>query len=374
MKASGEWIGILGASGKVGKHLVGQLRADYCLRCGGRSARADGFKNYGDTMGDGQNIEAVRVDIGQDVELEQFCSGCQVVINCAGPSLRFGARVAGYAARAGAVYIDAFGSDTVRRQLMESGMAGQGVYVLSAGAFPGFAEILPLYVASRVERVSGLEIIAGNKEAIGFAGGMDFILSVRNACGIPMGEIGDGRLRIGTEEESRELVVPGIRERLRIHKYMYPELLSLSARYPELRNTVFYNIEIEDRIHQLLYDACRDVFVSGSDEGADRLLTEVSRLRVDSPWFAIIVNVEGESAGRPLRIVYTFRNNNSYEVTALMIGEVLKHCLDERPAPGVYWASECVEPVVAVQRIIESCSQVQISEDISELVVDEGIL
>ncbi|MCP9984885.1 saccharopine dehydrogenase NADP-binding domain-containing protein [Actinomadura madurae] len=78
-------IGVLGASGTVGRVAVDRLASWDLgdLRLGGRDL--DRAAEVGAQV-PAARTEPVRVDLNDADALRAFCAGCDVVVNCAGPS------------------------------------------------------------------------------------------------------------------------------------------------------------------------------------------------------------------------------------------------------------------------------------------------
>ena len=147
-------IGVIGASGAVGRAVARRLRAAGRLRLGGR--RIDQVRQVvcEDLQGAG---EAVSVELSNPRSLRAFCDGCQVVINGAGPSRRVLDLVARAALSAGAGYVDPGGDEPVYERLSaEPQLHGRSPVVLSAGLLPGLSGLLPRYLAASVDRPTRL--------------------------------------------------------------------------------------------------------------------------------------------------------------------------------------------------------------------------
>src|ERR1017187_7903855 len=102
-------------------------------------ALAAGFDN---------RASAVHLDILDVHSLDDFCSRCSIIVNCAGPVMVFQDRVAQAAFRRGCHYIDAAGMSLVRERMLPHSreIEGSGLsFVISAGWTPGLTELLPVY-------------------------------------------------------------------------------------------------------------------------------------------------------------------------------------------------------------------------------------
>jgi saccharopine dehydrogenase (NAD+, L-lysine forming) len=95
---------------------------------------------------------AAYLDVLDARSLDDFCSRCSIVVNCAGPVLVLQDRVAQAAFRNQCHYIDAAGMSLVkermlphRQEIEELGLS----FVVSAGWNPGMSELLPVYADAR---------------------------------------------------------------------------------------------------------------------------------------------------------------------------------------------------------------------------------
>ncbi|WP_341720838.1 NAD(P)H-binding protein [Micromonospora sp. FIMYZ51] len=132
---------MLGAGGAVGRVVTARLAtAGHPVRAGARKPAELPPAPPG-----GSPVDRVPVDIDDPATLHRFCDGCAVVVNCAGPAVRIGARVAAAATATGADYVDAAGDAALAEAVGE--VCGDRRAVLSAGLSPGLSELLPRYLA-----------------------------------------------------------------------------------------------------------------------------------------------------------------------------------------------------------------------------------
>ncbi|WP_157631311.1 saccharopine dehydrogenase NADP-binding domain-containing protein [Catelliglobosispora koreensis] len=134
-------IGIVGATGAVGKAAAQALHrwGITALRLGGR--RQDALTALAATLPGSHTQQA---DVFDPASLAAFCTGCDVIVNCAGPAHEVGDRVARAAAAVGAAYADAAGDDVLYQQVAR---IRPGTAMISAGMMPGLTSLLPRYLA-----------------------------------------------------------------------------------------------------------------------------------------------------------------------------------------------------------------------------------
>ncbi|MGH3729514.1 MAG: saccharopine dehydrogenase NADP-binding domain-containing protein [Micromonosporaceae bacterium] len=162
-------VGVVGAYGAVGRIAVAQLRAWDVgpLRVGGRDRRRT------EELAAGMAAEPCPVDVTDPVNLDGFCAGCAVVLNCAGPTLAVGDLVARAAARAGAHYVDVSGDDGLYATVSAAFAASDRAAAVSAGMMPGLTTLLPRYLAATSP--------VGPTRLVGYVGGRDRFTTVAAA-------------------------------------------------------------------------------------------------------------------------------------------------------------------------------------------------
>ncbi len=109
-------------------------------------------------------VSAAQVDALEPGTLNDFCSRCSVVINCAAPAIVVQDAVAQAALRNRAHYVDPGGFSLVKQRLLPSAAQiadSELSFVLSAGWVPGLTEVLPLYAYARaLTRMDTIESVS----------------------------------------------------------------------------------------------------------------------------------------------------------------------------------------------------------------------
>jgi hypothetical protein len=114
----------------------------------------------------GSRVAAEHLDVLDRKSLDEFCSRCSTVINCAGPVFELQDRVAQAALRGRCHYVDAAGLSIVRERLLpqrQREIEDLGLsFVISAGWMPGLSEVLPAYAdavaKTRMETIESLTV------------------------------------------------------------------------------------------------------------------------------------------------------------------------------------------------------------------------
>jgi saccharopine dehydrogenase (NAD+, L-lysine forming) len=114
-------------------------------------------------------VAAAQVDVLDKHSLDDFCSRCSIVVNCAGPVMVLQDRVAQAAFSRRCHYIDAAGMSFVqermlphRREIEDLGLS----FVVSAGWMPGLSELLAAYAAAKanasMDTIESLKVYFGD--------------------------------------------------------------------------------------------------------------------------------------------------------------------------------------------------------------------
>lgn len=362
-----EVVGIIGISGQVGKRVIHNMKDRYNIRGGQRNIEIVKEQYTGLP-----NIEILCVDIFNSQELKEFCIGCTVVVNCAGPSFSIGARVAEAATLADAIYVDVYGSINLKNLLMKNNISNKNVFILSAGAYPGFSEILPLYVMTeKFDEVSKMQIYVGNKETIGYASAVDYVLSAKNAFGISEGSIKNCEIVIESSSVGKQALIDVIGEKVLLSKYLFNELKDMAINQ-KISNICFYNIIPEDKLHQLLFESCREVMEMKDMEEVNLKIQKAVKEKVITPWFVIGVEAIGTKNHKNTKINMMLKNKDSYEITAKVLEVVIEKCIKNTFQKGIYWAHEYVDSIKVVNFIINTCDKVEIFHTFKIYDYEEG--
>jgi len=117
----------------------------------------------------GARVSAAQLDVFDARSLDEFCTRCSIIINCAGPVHNLQDRVAQAAFRAQSHYVDVAGMTFVKEGMLPRAkeIADAGLcFVVSAGWMPGLSELVPCYAyamgRSRMDSLHSLNIYFGD--------------------------------------------------------------------------------------------------------------------------------------------------------------------------------------------------------------------
>ncbi|OCC14040.1 saccharopine dehydrogenase NADP-binding domain-containing protein [Streptomyces sp. PTY087I2] len=341
-------IGVLGASGAVGRHAVEALIASGCgpLRLGARKPEALSAEFLT------QAVETRAVDATEEASLAAFCDGTQVVLNCAGPSYLLKDSVARAALRAGADYVDVLGDDPAREALSAAGEpATERTVVLSAGTVPGLSALVPYVLMEGGAGTSPPERL------VAYAGGLeratptvaaDILLSldVGGANGEPFGlplaawRHGRREQRALRVEENAE--IPFHPRQVALQPLLTAEVERLAAAMG-LREAEWYNVFPGQQIRSL-FTALPTLPVDTPEEREAVIARILTAGQIDlagaEPYYRLVMTLSGEDWSRT-GVVST---DDSYRLTGATAAHTVRALLDGRIPPGLHFAADVLKP------------------------------
>ncbi|QUX27681.1 NAD(P)H-binding protein [Nocardiopsis akebiae] len=345
-------IGLIGASGAVGRHTAAALAGAGVgpLRLGARRPSAVPPGPWP------EGSETVGVDALDPSSLARFSAGCALVVNCAGPSYLLKDTVVRAGLAAGADVVDVLGDDPVHESLTESGGVGPDrCVVLSAGTVPGLAGLIPPWLA-------GADPAKGPaRRMTGYAGGLehatesvaaDIVLSLDTGgsggerFGRPLaawrhGRRADRALRVVEGAEA-----PYFPHRVTLHPLLTAEVERLAARMG-LAEADWYNVFPGTRVREL-FTALPTLPMHTAGERA--AVTERIRraAEVDAagsvPYYRLVFGLSGREWARTC-VVYS---ESSYRLTGAVAALAVLDVLAGRIGRGLHYAAEAMDPQATV--------------------------
>jgi hypothetical protein len=160
-------FGIVGGYGATGRSVASELwkSCDGEILIGGRDMEkakvlAAEFNN---------RASAAHLDILDAHSLDDFCSRCSIIVNCAGPVMQLQDRVAQAAFRRRCHYIDAAGMSMVKERMLPHSREIEDLglsFVVSAGWMPGLSELVPVYAnaqaRAKMDTIESLTVYFGD--------------------------------------------------------------------------------------------------------------------------------------------------------------------------------------------------------------------
>ncbi|HEX5494386.1 MAG TPA: saccharopine dehydrogenase NADP-binding domain-containing protein [Mycobacteriales bacterium] len=346
-------VGVVGASGVVGRAAAAALRERgvHRLRLGGRGRQA--LRAVADTLGPG--AEPVGVDVCHRTELVEFCRGCQVVLNCTGPSYLVGDRVARAALAAGADYVDVAGDVPVHRSLAGSDLVTAGrTVVLSAGMLPGLSGLVPRWLAERCPgSASRLTAWTGGLDECGRTVATDLLLSGDEAgtarYGQSLAAWRAGRVVTRVLRPAEDVELPFFPGRVSTHPFLSAEAERLAGALglSELDwFTVFPGSHLRRVLGRLGARVPSDA--EALAEASDQVV-RASRLDLAGrrPYYRLAFALDSDTHRRGA-VVHV---SDSYRLTATVAVLALTAIARGRVPPGLHYAAEVLDPTDTVDRL-----------------------
>lgn len=160
-------FGIVGGYGATGQAVVAELSKSGNRRIliGGR----DLTKGKALAAEFGSQVTAAHLDVLDARSLDNFCSQCSIVVNCAGPVKALQDRVAQAAFRQHCHYVDPAGMSIVAERMRDKSreIADLGLcFVVSAGWMPGVIEVASAYAhaqaTAQMDTIDSVAVYSGD--------------------------------------------------------------------------------------------------------------------------------------------------------------------------------------------------------------------
>ncbi|WP_018657625.1 saccharopine dehydrogenase NADP-binding domain-containing protein [Actinomadura flavalba] len=336
-------FGVLGGSGTVGRVVVDRLAGAGPLRVGGRDAG-----RAAEVCASHPGAEPVRADLADAAGLAAFCAGCDVVVNCAGPSYRVLDRVARAALAAGAHYVDAAG-DVVALDALADGPPARladRAAVFSAGLMPGLSGLLPRVLAA-AGPLARLDVYVGGAAAIGPLSAVDALLTRGPRFGTALAAWRGGAVVPNALRPLRSVALPGFRGRVHAWPFLSAEAAGLAAALgvDELRNhTVYVTEEIPRALAAAWADeeGPVDAHVPAVVAAAD------ADLAATGPYYTLLFQAVPREhvPGRPRRLV--LRTPDSYALSGVVAALTARALADGAIPPGAHLAADVLDPAATL--------------------------
>jgi hypothetical protein len=342
-------VGIVGGYGAVGRCTARLLRmwGGYRLRIGGRdlaSARRFAAEVLDDTC------DVLTVDVADPGSVRRFCTDCDVVVNCAGPSHVVLDRVARVALSAGAHYVDPGGDEPVHERLTRTGALPPGrTAVLSAGMMPGLTSLLPRWLAMKAfQRVTDLTAYVSSRDRFTPAAAGDYLLSLDNAYGEPRAAWRRRRKVSGALRPLTGVDVPFFTDPVNAYPYFTAEAERLALAL-NLETVDWYNVFDGGALMFATVGRLQDAVANGADLSA--AATDLARqAQLDmfgrKPCQRFVFQLDGEFDAKPIRRMAVLTAADAYELTGLVTAFVVAALAGNAIGPGLHFAADVLAPRV----------------------------
>jgi saccharopine dehydrogenase (NAD+, L-lysine forming) len=339
-----EKIGVVGGYGSVGlqavRTLLSTTTADIVL--GGRDKAIT--KNISEEMGD--RVTGLAVDVTDANSLDLFCRGCNVIINCTGPSRLIGDNVAAAAMRCRAHYVDP--ADTYLYKILakkKDEITQKGLtFLVCAGMNPGLLEILPIHVASRFENAVSMDYYFSSQDRISFSGAYDIISGLHTINNSGMMYYEKGEIKKSRSSPMREINLPQPMGKVTAFLTFTPEMKDVAERC-KLDTARFYTVLGKVATQRALFEArlSRQMETHAQREHwANRFMKAVDDdLKTIRPGNMFRLVMEGRMGGEIVRCHTTLFCDDAAKLCGIMAANAARLiCEGETLGPGCFLMSE----------------------------------
>lgn len=336
---------VLGASGDVGlasvQALLG-LGLD-TLRLGGRDA-AKGARCLATLQQrwPAARLQWMTVDFNDSRAMTRFTDGCDVLLNCAGPSWQMGDRCAKAALVADAHYVDAAGDLSLDPAPWRTRCA-----VLGAGLQPGLTGLLPRWLAKRgFTRVQCLHSYFGLRDQFTLVAADDFLQGAMDGSSEPLAAWHNGR-RSRALTRRRDVAVPGFPGQVQLLPYLNREGERL-ARDLRLETGHWFNVINEGYVLKAL-----DLAHGLPRAEAARRLRQASLLDLSgqAPFVTLLLQLDGWRDDQTTTRSVMLGGSGNAALTGAMAAATVISVAHGEIGPGCHYAAEALPPVSSLERL-----------------------
>ncbi|MGR4972573.1 saccharopine dehydrogenase NADP-binding domain-containing protein [Pseudomonas sp. LARHCG127] len=338
-------IGVLGASGDVG---LASARALLSLgvnelRLGGRDARngARCLASLQQQWPDAR-LHWTAVDFNDAAALAGFAHGCDVMLNCAGPSWRLEDRAARAALQTDAHYVDAAGEVALEPSQWHNRCA-----VLGAGLQPGLTGLLPRWLAQQAfSGVQGLTSYFGLRDQFTAVAADDFLQGAVDGTSEPLAAWRNGRCSRALRR-SRDVLLPCFPGQVHLLPYLNREGECLAM---DLRLDVghWFNVITDGHVLKTL-----DLAHSLPRADAVQRLCEASRLDLSgqAPFVTLLLQLDGVWDGQARTRSLVLSGTGNASLTGAMAAATVVSVANGEISTGCHYAAQVLPPAASLERL-----------------------
>ena len=315
------------------------------------------------------DVEIARLDVADAAAVTAAVTHCDVVINCAGPSQRLSAQVAGAAIAAGVPYVDPGGDHALLDRLAA---AGTGVpVVLQAGVQPGLSGLLLRVLAlHRSDKIDCVTAWCGGLQHLTLASVLEYVASLHDTHSHPGAALRDGVIRRVSRDECKPAPAQYFPDSATVRPHLDAETVAVAAhlgigRYP-----------VDERIRRCTHDA-GDAAAGGRRRTAARpadLGDVLAAAKLDlfgrQPYFAIVGSAHGSLGSTTV----AFTCPDSYRITGALAAFAAQHVAGMPAGAQPFWSID--EPRRVLEFLTEAVPEAEVSfvEDSALPMIEEGSL
>jgi len=298
------------------------------------------------------DVEMVALDVTDVAAVSAAAAGCDVVVNCAGPSQRLSAKVAGAAIAAGVPYVDPGGDHALLDRLAAAAPAVP--VVLQAGVQPGLSGLLLRVLAlHHADKIDGLTAWCGGLQYLTPASVLEYLASLQDTRSHPGAALRGGVIRRVGRDECKPAPAEYFPDSVTVHPHLDAETVAV-AEHLGIGDICWMNVF--DGVHttramQLLAVDDERPLDLGSVQAAAKLDLFGRR-----PYFAIVTSARGGAVGS--RSV-AFTCPDSYRVTGALAAFAAQRIADMPAGAQAFWSIG--EPRRVLEFLTEAVPEAEVS-------------
>jgi saccharopine dehydrogenase (NAD+, L-lysine forming) len=333
-------IGVIGGYGRLGLATVRMLLSTTAcdVVVGGR----DRIKTNAVSEKMGGRVSGRMVDVMDAHSLDHFCRGCNVIINCAGPSHLIGDKAAAAAMRCRAHYVDP--ADTYlyhmlaekKEEIKQKGLT----FLVCAGMNPGLLEILPIHVANRFEDAGSMDYYFVSQDRVSFSGAYDIISGLHTINDAGMMFYEKGEIKKSKSSPMTEIRLPQPMGKVTAFLTFKPEMKDVAGRC-KLDKARFYTVLGGATTRKVLFEArlSRQMETHAQREfWATRLMKALNDdFKTLRPGNMFHLVMEGRMDGESIRCHTTLFYNDAAKLSGIVAANAARLiCEGEILGPGCF--------------------------------------
>ncbi|VVS94557.1 saccharopine dehydrogenase family protein [Desulfoluna spongiiphila] len=324
-------VGVVGGYGRIGTETAGALAGTPGCRLliGGRNE--DRGRALADSLGNCASARAV--DVREPGSLAAFCEGCDLVVNCAGPSRLMGDKVALAALDSGTHYVDVGGYDSMY-SLLESRaeeIAEKKLHaIVSSGMFPGLTEVFPQYVAATYfDEVDTLAFYYAGRGDFSYSGAYDLICGLEEGAGNPLTYYDHGLIKKENGPPQKVTLPAPVGEAM-AHLSMNNKARAM-AEASKIGTARFYSAFLGESLGRFLFQFSQSAGVRSEEErvAAAKALVDASHQDVHSlaPCHMMHLAMGGRWAGKKREVTSTLCFDDAHRMSGVVAAGAVRAIL-----------------------------------------------
>jgi len=211
---------------------------------------------------------------------------------------------------------------------------------------PGLSGLLPRWLAGQgFERTTRLTAYVGGRGRLTPAGAADYLLSLGNGIGEPLAAWRNGVRVPRALEPLANVALPFFSAGAVAYPFLGPETERL-ARVLGLTDVSWYTVFEGDHMRSALGRLQGAMAGQGDVDASAAELSRAAELDLfgRDPYQMIVMEMEGESGGRPLRQTALLRATDAHELTGAVTALAVAAVVNGDVRPGVHFAADVLDP------------------------------